>query len=166
MITEYLNSDYAGILQKLIVVSMAWGGVLIAILIDLFFGIQKARKLNELRSSEGYKRSIEKFVFYYASLFFALLFDALLPISFFFSFPLSAIPFITILAATALILTEFKSVREKAEDKVRRKTEASAMQIIELLKNKEEAFINLLENFKKENNEKDNSVNPRTDFPD
>lgn len=154
MITEYLNSDYAGILQKLIVVSMAWGGVLIAILIDLFFGIQKARKLNELRSSEGYKRSIEKFVFYYASMFFALLFDALLPISFFFSFPLSAIPFITILAATALILTEFKSVREKAEDKVRRKTEASAMQIIELLKNKEEAFINLLENFKKENNEK------------
>lgn len=152
MITEYLNSDYGGIMQKLIVVSMAWGGVLIAILIDLFFGIQKARKLNELRSSEGYKRSIEKFVFYYASMFFALLFDALLPISFFFDFPLSAIPFITILAATALILTEFKSVREKAEDKVRRKTEASAMQIIELLKNKEEAFINLLENFKKENN--------------
>ncbi|ROI09810.1 holin [Chryseobacterium sp. H3056] len=153
MITEFLNNDYAAIMQKLIVVSMAWGGVLIAILIDLFFGVQKAKKLNELRSSEGYKRSIEKFVFYYASMFFALLFDALLPISFFFEFPLSAIPFITILAATALILTEFKSVREKAEDKVRRKTEASAMQIIELLKNKEDAFLKLLEQFKKENNE-------------
>ncbi len=150
MITEFLNSDYAAIMQKLIVVSMAWGGVLIAILIDLFFGIQKAKKLNELRSSEGYKRSIEKFVFYYASMFFALLFDALLPISYFLQFPLSAIPFITILAATALILTEFKSVREKAEDKVRRKTEASAMQIIELLKNKEDAFLKLLEQFKKE----------------
>ena len=154
MITEFLNHDYAGIMQKLIVVSMAWGGVLIAILIDLFFGIQKAKKLNEMRSSEGYKRSINKFVFYYAMMFFALLFDALLPISFFFSFPLSAIPFITILAATALILTEFKSVREKAEDKVRRKTDASAMQLIDLLKNKEETFMKLLEQFKKENNEK------------
>ncbi len=152
MILEYLNSDYRAILQKLIVVSMAWGGVLIAILIDLYFGIQKARKLNEMRSSEGYKRSIEKFVFYYASMFFALLFDALLPISFFFDFPLSAIPFVSILASTALILTEFKSVREKAEDKVRRKTDASAMQIIELLKNKEESFMQLLEQFKKENN--------------
>lgn len=154
MITEYLNSDYAGILQKLIVVSMAWGGVLIAILIDLFFGIQKARSLNEIRSSEGYRRSINKFVWYYAVMFFALLFDALLPISFFFSFPLSAVPFITMLAAAALILTEFKSVREKAEDKVRRKTDASAMEIIELLKNKEDAFLQLLEQFKKENNEK------------
>lgn len=154
MITEYLNSDYAGIMQKLIVVSLAWGGVLIAILIDLFFGIQKARSLNEIRSSEGYRRSINKFVWYYAVMFFALLFDALLPISFFFAFPLSAIPFITMLAATALILTEFKSVREKAEDKVRRKTEASAMEIIELLKNKEDAFLQLLEQFKKENNEK------------
>lgn len=154
MITEFLNNDYATIMQKLIVVSMAWGGVLIAILIDLFFGIQKARSLNEIRSSEGYRRSINKFVWYYAVMFFALLFDALLPISFFFSFPLSAIPFVSILAATALILTEFKSVREKAEDKVRRKTEASAMEIIELLKNKEDAFLKLLEQFKKENNEK------------
>ena len=154
MITEFLNHDYAAIMQKLIVVSMAWGGVLIAILIDLFFGIQKARSLNEIRSSEGYRRSINKFVWYYAVMFFALLFDALLPISFFFSFPLSAIPFVSILAATALILTEFKSVREKAEDKVRRKTEASAMEIIELLKNKEDAFLKLLEQFKKENNEK------------
>ena len=154
MITEFLNHDYAGIMQKLIIVSMAWFAVLTAILVDLFFGIQKARSLNEMRSSEGYKRSINKFVWYYAVMFFALLFDALLPISFFFSFPLSAIPFITILAATALILTEFKSVREKAEDKVRRKTEASAMEIIELLKNKEDAFLKLLEQFKKENNEK------------
>ncbi len=154
MITEFLNHDYAAIMQKLIVVSMAWGGVLIAILIDLFFGIQKARSLNEIRSSEGYRRSINKFVWYYAVMFFALLFDALLPISFFFSFPLSAIPFVSILGATALILTEFKSVREKAEDKVRRKTEASAIEIIELLKNKEDAFLQLLEQFKKEKNEK------------
>lgn len=153
MITEFLANDYAAIIQKLIVVSMAWGGVLVAILIDLFFGIRKAKKVNEIRSSEGYKRSFEKSVMYYAVMVFALLFDALLPISFLFSFPLSAIPFITIFAATAIILTEFKSVCEKAEDKVRRKTEASAMQIIELLKNKEDAFLKLLEQFKKENNE-------------
>lgn len=154
MITEFLLKDYDAIFLKLIVISIAWGAVLISILIDLYFGIQKAKKLNELRSSEGYKRSIEKFRLYYATMAFAFIFDALIPISFFFQFPLSAIPFISILGAVALILTEYKSVREKGDQKLRRKTEASAMQIIELLKNKEDAFLQLLEQFKKENNEK------------
>lgn len=155
MITEFLNKDYETIILKLIVVSIAWGMVLLAMAIDLYFGIKKANSLNEARSSEGYKRSVQKFSLYYSTLVFALIFDTLIPISYFVEFPLSAVPFVTILAALALIYTEYKSVREKAEEKVRRKVDESTLQILELLKNKEDVLGKVLEQLKTQNNETD-----------
>lgn len=156
MIVELLNKNFDAIVLKLLVISIAWGFVFLAILIDLFFGIRKANKSGELRTSEGYKRSIAKFTLYYAMLAFAFFFDALIPISYFVEFPLSAIPFVTILAGLGLILTEAKSVREKAEDKHRRKVDASFIEIVNLFKDKEETLKIILETLKeKQTDEKD-----------
>lgn len=133
MILELIESDYPTIIMKLYVVSGLWGAVLMAILVDLYFGIRKAKELGEVRTSEGYKRSVGKFTQYFAMMFFALLFDAILPVTYFFKMPFSVIPIISLLAATALILTEAKSVREHADMKLRRKTNESFKQILELL---------------------------------
>ncbi|MEI7486430.1 MAG: phage holin family protein [Chryseobacterium sp.] len=152
MILEILKHDYAALWLKLFVVSGAWGCVLIAILIDLYFGVKKSKALGEHTSSEGYRRSIQKFNYYYALLAFALIFDALLPISYYLPFPLSALPIVTLLGAVALVFTEAKSVREKGDAKLRRKTDASVKELITLLKDREDILTEFLKNNSNEQN--------------
>ncbi|WP_418124239.1 phage holin family protein [Chryseobacterium sp. PTM-20240506] len=157
MILELIKHDYAALWLKLVVVSGAWGCVLLAILIDLYFGVKKSKALGEHTSSEGYRRSIQKFNYYYALLVFALIFDALLPISYYMPFPLSTLPIITLLGAVALIFTEAKSVREKGDAKLRRKTDASFRQIIDVLK-KEDILNKLIKAQSDEKESADNSI--------
>ncbi|MFC4688644.1 phage holin family protein [Epilithonimonas pallida] len=159
MIVELIKHDYAAIWIKLFIVCGAWAAVLLAMVIDLGFGIKKAKQLGEQRSSEGYRRSIHKFVYYFAMLFFALMFDALNPLSFYLPFPLAVMPVITLLCALALIFTEWKSVREKAEDKLRRRTDATFRDILEVLEKKEDGFVKILEFMKTEKEKQDEKNN-------
>ncbi|SDE81232.1 phage holin family protein [Riemerella columbipharyngis] len=133
MILDFLNRNFADILIQLGIVCTVWVAVLIAMIVDFIFGLRKARQLGEVRTSEGYRRSINKVVFYYSMMTFALLFDFLdvitptvLPK------PLSAIPLFSILGATALVFTEVKSVYEKGEDKLRRRVSKSAVDLMEV----------------------------------
>lgn len=157
MILEFLKNDYDAIILKLIVVGILWCAVLISMIIDFYFGIRKAKQINEARRSEGYRRSVEKFNHYFGMLLYAFIFDAIVPTTYFFEFPISAIPLVSLLAAVVLVFTEFKSVQEKAEDKLRRKTDASMIQVFEMLEKREDILHELLETYKKQNIEKDSS---------
>lgn len=159
MILEFLKGDYNAIVMKIIVVGILWSAVLLSMIIDFYFGIQKARQIGEVRSSEGYKRSVAKFNLYFGMLVFAFIFDALVPITYFFEFPISAIPIVSLLATVALVWTEYKSVREKADDKLRRKADASFVQVLEILEKREDVLHELLNNYKKQNDEKANTDN-------
>lgn len=162
MILEFLKEDYSAITMKLIVVGILWCAVLLAMIIDFYFGIRKARQIGEVRSSEGYKRSVSKFNQYFGMLLYAFIFDAIVPISYFFEFPISAIPVVSLLATVALVFTEAKSVHEKADEKQRRKVNASLISVLELLEKKDDVLKDLLSNYKKqedENNSIDNSSN-------
>lgn len=136
-IPEIINHDYVSVYIKLAIAFAIIVLVVLSILIDLYFGVQKARKHGELRTSEGYKRTVNKFVFYSATMVFAFFFDVLNIFSFYLAKPLDIVPYFTLIAGGGLILTEFKSVREKAEDKARRKTDESFKQLAEALKNKD-----------------------------
>lgn len=133
----------------MIVVGILWCAVLISMIIDLYFGIRKARQIGEQRRSEGYRRSVEKFNHYFGMLLYAFIFDAIVPTTYFFAFPVSSVPLVSMLATIALVFTEAKSVREKAEDKLRRKTDASFVQVISLLEKREDILQELLSNYKK-----------------
>jgi len=161
MILEFLKEDYSAITMKLIVVGILWCAVLLAMIIDFYFGIRKARQIGEVRSSEGYKRSVSKFNQYFGMLLYAFIFDAIVPISYFFEFPISAIPVVSLLATVALVFTEAKSVHEKADEKQRRKVNASLVSILELLEKKDDVLKDLLSNYKKEQDE-NSSVNNGT----
>src|SRR5690606_13251356 len=93
--------------------------------------------------------SVEKFNHYFGMLLYAFIFDAIVPTTYFFAFPISAVPMVSLLATVALVFTEAKSVREKAEDKLRRKTDASFIQVVNLLEKREDILQELLSNFKK-----------------
>lgn len=140
MIIEFIKHDYETILLKMMVVFGAWILVLIAMGIDLYFGIRKSKSIGETISSEGLRRSVPKVVYYYSMMTFALLFDALNPLPYYLPFPVSVVPMITIIFALALIYTEAKSVREKAEDKLRRKTDESIKELAFLMKDNKEAL--------------------------
>lgn len=152
------DQAYKIIIAKLFMVCGAWICVLVAMLIDLYFGIQKSKSIGEHTTSEGFRRSIQKFAFYYSMMFFALIFDTLfLPVSISLNIAdvLKVAPFFSILCAAGLVLTEAKSVREKADEKLRRKTDQSrreiASGIFDILKNKD-SIIDLVNTMKKDEN--------------
>lgn len=161
MILEFLKADYAAIISKLIVTGILWCAVLVSMLIDLYFGIRKAKQIAEARRSEGYRRSVEKFNHYFGMLLYAFIFDAIVPSTYFFVFPFSAVPLVSLLATVALVFTEWKSVQEKADQKLRRKTEASFIQVMEMLEKREDILHELLQNVKKEKSDETNN----TDIP-
>lgn len=165
MIIELLKHDYGTLWIKLLIIFGAWLCVLIAMIIDLYFGVKKSKQLGEHTSSEGFRRSVNKVVYYYAMMSFALLFDTLNPLPYYLPFPLSIVPIITILFAMVLIFTEAKSVREKAEDKLRRKTDQSMFEVVELIKNNKEILNNVAQYLQNEKNKQDEktSDNPNTD---
>lgn len=134
MILEILKENYAGIYWSLMVVSTCWLAVILAISVDFFFGVRKAKQIGEMRTSEGYRRTINKATYYFALMFFALIFDFFDVISpSFFDYPLATIPFISIMCSLGLVLTEAKSVREKADDKLRRKTDDTFVEAIKII---------------------------------
>lgn len=157
MIIEILERDYDTLFRALLVVSFAWITVFIAMGIDLLFGIKKAKQLGEATTSEGLRRTINKATYYFALLTFALLFDTLDVITpYFFPKPFGSIPYFTILVALGQIYSEAKSVREKAEDKVRRKTDQSYKELIKLISERQELITHLTEKVK-ETDKKDES---------
>lgn len=165
MILEFLKEDYPGIINKLIVIGILWCAVLISMIIDFYFGIRKAKQIGEVRSSEGYKRSVSKFNQYFGMLLYAFIFDAIVPISYFFEFPISAIPVVSLLATVALVFTEAKSVHEKADDKQRRKVNASLIQVLELLEKKDDVLHELLSNYKKDKTDEKDTISNNDGTP-
>lgn len=158
MIINILEKDYDTLLNALLVVSFAWMAVFVAMGVDLFFGIKKSKQLGEATTSEGLRRTINKATYYFALLTFALLFDTFDVITpYFFPYPFGSIPYFTILVALGQIYSEAMSVRENAEDKLRRKTDQSYKELIKLISERQELVNAALEIMKEkalENNEK------------
>lgn len=137
-IPSLINEDWHVVYLKLIIVGICWGWVTMAILIDLYFGIKKSKEYGEFITSEGYRRTIKKSTYYFSILLFALIFDSILSILVYYApFPANCTPPVTMLATLGLVLTEFKSVREKADDKHRRRTDSSFTDLAKILKDKD-----------------------------
>ena len=151
MIIDYLEGDYKTLITTLFVVCFAWIVVIVAMLIDLYFGVKKAKELGEATSSEELRRTINKATYYFALMGFAFLFDIFDVVTpYFFPHPLGSIPFVSVFAALGLVLTEAKSVREKAEEKARRRTDESFRKMLELMQNREDVMREIADHLKKE----------------
>lgn len=97
--------------------------VLVAMAIDLVSGLHKAKQRGEVRSSWGLKRTLSKFIMYEGGMLIAAGVDILLQLSqmlkLFGLEQLLGIPFVTCLLGVFLLIVEFLSVREKADEKTR-----------------------------------------------
>lgn len=98
--------------------------VFFAMMIDLISGLYKAKQRGEIRSSWGLKRTLTKFITYEGGMMIAFGMDALMYFSRIFElFRLSVIngvPVITCIVGVYLLIVEFKSIREKADEKTKK----------------------------------------------
>lgn len=97
--------------------------VLFAMIIDLISGLMKAKQRNEVRSSYGLKRTLNKFIMYEGGMLIAAGVDLLIHLShlqeLFHLEVIYGIPVVTLLLGIYLLIVEGISVREKADQKIR-----------------------------------------------
>lgn len=115
-------------MEKIIVILWILFGiymmVLVMILADLWSGVAKAKKKGVIRSSYGFRRTVEKTARYFNLLLALTVIDAMQVASIwyletFYNKVIPMFPFITLLGAIGVCLIELKSIYEKSDDKVR-----------------------------------------------
>jgi hypothetical protein len=143
--------DWIKIKEMAVVAVLAFIIVLIAMMIDLASGINKAKQRGEVRSSWGLKRTLSKFIMYEGGMLIAFGVDALIYFSRLFElFRLSVIdgvPVVTCLVGIFLLIVEFKSIREKSDKKTKKDFSEAGEIITKLLESKtfKDAFVKAIE---------------------
>lgn len=104
--------------------------VLFAMCIDLGSGLYKAKLRNDIRTSQALKRTLSKFIAYEGGMMIATGVDILLHISRLWSVigvtVFEEVPMVTCLVGVFLLVVEFLSVREKADQKTKNKMNEAA----------------------------------------
>lgn len=137
MIVNILNKNYDAVLQQIMVVFLCCIVVILAIAIDLYFGIKKSKVDGKfVTHSYGFRKTSEKTVQYLAFMFFMLFLDFLNPIWAYIDAP--ELPILSLFGAVVLVYTEQKSVREHSSDKFRNAIKNNPAEIIAYIKEHKE----------------------------
>lgn len=119
-----MNTILTEIGQMLSVMVVDMVIVMVAMVIDLASGINKARANGQMRTSWGLKRTLSKFIMYEGSMMIAAGVDILMHSSHLYDLlhlhSLRGVPFITCLVGAFLCVVEFLSVRESADVKMQK----------------------------------------------
>lgn len=104
--------------------------VLFAMIIDLVSGLYKAKLRGELRTSIGLRRTLMKFITYEGGMLIAVGVDMLLHLSrlmeLFGLTAISDVPVVTCLVGIFLLVVEWLSVKEKADEKTKKNIDEAA----------------------------------------
>lgn len=116
--------------------------VLFTVIADLISGIRKAKQRGELRSSYGFRRTVDKLARYYIPLFALTIVDTMQMIvvgylNGYHGYSIPLLPVLTLFGAIGIGIIEVKSILEKAEDKV--KFERVGVLAGNIIKNKDDA---------------------------
>ena len=97
--------------------------VLIAMIIDLISGVNKAKIRGEVRSSLALKRSLSKFISYEGGMLIGACVDILIHFSnvykLFHLDNIYGVPIVTCIVGIFLCIVEWRSIRERADEKTR-----------------------------------------------
>lgn len=150
---EQLYIEMAPILRIAVVVMLL---VFLAMAIDLGAGLYKAKLRGELRTSEALRRSLSKFISYEGGLMIATMADIFVHFCKFYELLglkiMEGVPILSLLVGFFLLVVEFMSVREKADQKTRAQQQKAA-EIISKLITKDELKDMLQEILQKQSEE-------------
>ena len=133
-------------LTELIVAGCILFGLLLTPLVfsmlDFISGVRKARQRGERITSDRYRRSVKKVAGYYNLLLALVVVDCMhMGCSWFlnsyYDYHIPTFPFVTLAGAFFVAAIEIKSIREKAEDKVKKELTDVALLAVEIAKYKD-----------------------------
>ena len=116
------HPTFSSLLPVLLLLSVEYAGVFIAVIADLLRGLSKSKAAGHRCTSWGLRRTVDKMSRYYVMLFSLTLIDAMYVTAAMVMRAtgmdfLPAFPFLTTFGALGLALIEVKSILEKADQK-------------------------------------------------
>ena len=138
MTYEFINQH---LMAHILLITLASAMMIVAMVVDLVFGVYKARQLGEATTSTGLKKTCEKARKYFSPFMVLVCIDLL-------SSVISPAPAFSLLWAAYCIFCEFISVREKAWKKAELRKQERTMSII--LENKDDIAKMIAELIKKQ----------------
>jgi hypothetical protein len=129
-IPSIINEDWSRFNALLTVLVVLYACVFASVLIDLFFGVKRAKRLNIARTSFGYRRTITKLTSYFGLMLMLSIADVAASV-------ILKMPYFTVIGAIGIIVVEAKSVYEnlKQEEK---SVEEIQKALLKLFENKDE----------------------------
>lgn len=115
--------------RHIVIVCLCVAGMLFAMLVDLIFGVKKARLLGEATTSTGYKKTCEKGKKYFTPFAVLMCIDMI-------SSVILPVPFFSMIWSGYCLFCEFKSVREKSWTKAELRRAERTMSVV--IENKDE----------------------------
>ncbi len=106
------SGDWPALYVKCAVILIFWALMIVAVLIDLWSGVDRAKAIGEKSRSDKFRRTVTKIGDYWRVLAFGLIIDIIASI-----LPFYNLPYASILASVACALIECKSVIENARAK-------------------------------------------------
>jgi len=128
-INQVIKQDWKQLEMLSIVLVIFYACVLAAMLIDLFFGVKRAKSAKVARTSYGFRRTVNKATTYFGLLIMLTIADILASIIF-------SMPYFTAVGAIGLVLVETKSVFENIREKDK-SVEEIPKALLELYKHKD-----------------------------
>ena len=129
------------LMAHILLITLASAMMIVAMIVDLVFGVFKAKQLGEATTSTGLKKTCEKARKYFSPFMVLVCIDLL-------SSVISPVPAFSLLWASYCIFCEFISVREKAWQKAEMRKQERTMSII--LENKDDIAKMIAELIKKQ----------------
>ncbi len=130
MIRLIMNKDWGNFNSLLTVLAVLYTCVFLSVLIDLFFGVRRAKRLKIVRTSFGYRRTITKLTSYFGLMLMLSIADIVASVVF-------KMPYFTVAGAVGIVLVEAKSVFENLKQQEKSIAEVQSV-LLKILENKDE----------------------------
>ena len=139
-----MNKDWSHLNGLLAVLAVLYSCVFVSVLIDLFFGVKRAKQLKVVRTSFGYRRTITKLTSYFGLMIMLTIGDIVASVVF-------EMPYFTVISAIGIVLIEAKSVFENLRQENKNVDDIQKV-LLKIFENKEEiqALISFLNSKKQE----------------
>lgn len=130
MIRLIMTQDWGNFNSLLTVLAVLYTCVFLSVVIDLLFGVRRAKRLKIVRTRFGYRRTITKLTSYFGLMIMLSIADIVASVVF-------DMPYFTVIGAIGIVLVEAKSVFENLRQETKSVDEIQKV-LFKLFENKEE----------------------------
>lgn len=105
IISSVTNGDWSHFNTLLTILAILYACVFFSVLVDLFFGVRRAKRLHLVRTSFGYRRTVTKLTSYFGLMLMLSIADIAASV-------MLRTPYFTVIGTIGVVMVEAKSVYE------------------------------------------------------